>query len=137
VEPDAAGTLSKLHPRFIGTAIRRRYPGFHEHRPVALSLRGVITMRFSAVVAPVCLSLLPMAGGFAATPPEPRVDVPGAAVPVSVAPGTAKPAPPAAAPSGDAAAKHAKRTACLKDAKGKKLVGAEKTAFLKTCIAAP
>jgi hypothetical protein len=42
-----------------------------------------------------------------------------------------------AAASGDAAAKHAKRTACLKDAKTKKLVGAEKTSFLKGCIAAP
>jgi hypothetical protein len=36
----------------------------------------------------------------------------------------------------DAAAKHAKRTACLQDAKTKKLVGADKTAFLKTCNAA-
>jgi hypothetical protein len=42
-----------------------------------------------------------------------------------------------AAASGDAAAKHAKRTACLKDAKTKKLVGAEKTSYLKSCIAAP
>jgi hypothetical protein len=39
--------------------------------------------------------------------------------------------------AGDAAAKHAKRTACLKDAKSKKLVGAEKNAFVKNCIAAP
>jgi hypothetical protein len=36
----------------------------------------------------------------------------------------------------DAAEKHARRTACLKDAKSKKLVGAHKTAFLKECIAA-
>jgi len=44
----------------------------------------------------------------------------------------------AAAPAaGDAAAKHAKRTACLQDAKSKKLLGAEKTAFLKDCISAP
>jgi hypothetical protein len=41
---------------------------------------------------------------------------------------------PAAA---DAAAKHAKRTACLKETKARKLVGAEKTAFLKSCIDAP
>jgi len=40
-----------------------------------------------------------------------------------------RPAAPSAPPSGDAAAKHAKRTACLKDAKTKKLVGADKTAF--------
>lgn len=34
----------------------------------------------------------------------------------------------------DAAEKHAKRTACLKEAKAKKLVGAQKTAYLKDCI---
>jgi psiF repeat len=47
----------------------------------------------------------------------------------------ASPAAPAA-PT-DAAARHARRAACLKDAKAKKLVGAEKTAFVKTCVAAP
>jgi hypothetical protein len=96
-------------------------------------------MRFSTVAAAVCLSLSPMAGGIAATPPAAMpVDVPAAA-PGTAAPGATKsaPVPPAPAPSGDAAAKHAKRTACLKDAKAKKLVGAEKTAFLKNCIAAP
>jgi hypothetical protein len=50
--------------------------------------------------------------------------------------------PAAAAPSptpvaSDAAAKHVKRTACLREAKTKKLIGAEKTAFLKSCIEAP
>jgi hypothetical protein len=39
--------------------------------------------------------------------------------------------------AGDAAAKHVKRTACLKEAKTKRLIGAEKTAFLKSCIEAP
>ena len=73
-------------------------------------------MRFSTVAAAVCLCLLPMAGAFTAAPPAPT--------------------PSSAPPSVDAAAKHAKRTACLKDAKTKKLVGADKTAFLKTCIAA-
>jgi hypothetical protein len=33
-----------------------------------------------------------------------------------------------------AAAKHAKRTACLKQAKAKKLLGADKSAFLKDCM---
>jgi hypothetical protein len=42
----------------------------------------------------------------------------------------------AAGNQSDAAEKHAKRTACLKDAKTKKLVGAQKTAFLKECMAA-
>jgi hypothetical protein len=76
-----------------------------------------MTMRFSTVAAAVCLCLLPMTGAFTAAP--------SSAAPPSAAP-----------PSGDAAAKHAKRTACLKDAKTKKLVGADKTAFLKSCIAA-
>ncbi len=43
----------------------------------------------------------------------------------------------ASAPDNDAAAKHAKRTACLKEAKAKKIVGAQKTAFIKECMARP
>ena len=43
----------------------------------------------------------------------------------------------AAGPDNDAAAKHAKRTACLKQARAKKLVGAQKTAYIKDCTAAP
>jgi hypothetical protein len=35
------------------------------------------------------------------------------------------------------AAKHAKRTACLREAKSKKLISADRAAFLKDCIAAP
>jgi psiF repeat len=45
--------------------------------------------------------------------------------------------PAATAAADDAAAKHAKRTACLAQAKAQKLVGAEKTAYLKSCIDAP
>jgi hypothetical protein len=45
---------------------------------------------------------------------------------------------PASAPAaGDAAVKHARRTACLKESKARKLVGADKTAFVKNCIDAP
>jgi hypothetical protein len=85
-------------------------------------------MRFATVAAAVCLSLL-------ATLRAQSTDVPGTAAgaPTTVVAGT----PGAASPASDAAAKHAKRTACLKDAKARKLVGADKTAFLKTCIAAP
>ncbi len=53
-----------------------------------------------------------------------------AAMPVAAAPGPA-------AVAGDAAAKHLKRTACLKEAKARKLLGADKTSFLKSCIEAP
>ncbi len=75
-------------------------------------------MRFSTVAAAMCFCLLSTAGALTA-PPSAR----------------GPPAPPP--PSADAAAKHAKRTACLKDAKTKKLVGADKAAFLKNCIAPP
>jgi hypothetical protein len=44
---------------------------------------------------------------------------------------------PAAQVANDDAAKHAKRTACLKDAKSRKLIGADKTDFLKSCMEAP
>jgi hypothetical protein len=89
-------------------------------------------MRFSTVAAAVCLSLWAVAGGISAPPAAHAQPL------VTAAPAAAKPtpAPPATPPSADAAAKHAKRTACLKDAKAKKLVGAEKTSFLKACLAA-
>lgn len=91
-----------------------------------------MSLCFRSVAVAVCFCL-PVAGASGA-PPALRADVPGSAAPGAAAPTS----PPAAAPSpGDAAAKHAKRTACLKDAKAKKLVGAEKTAFLRNCIAPP
>ena len=106
-------------------------------------------MRFPTVAAAVCLGLYSVASGLAAAPqahiadipatPAPATAAPTAPAPATQAPATAKPSPtaPAAAPSGDAAAKHAKRTACLKEAKARKLVGADKTSFLQGCIAAP
>jgi hypothetical protein len=82
-----------------------------------------IPIRIAIVAATVWICLLPAAGGFADTSAAP-------------APSPA-PAPAAGPMSSDAAAKHAKRTACLKEAKTKKLMGADKTSFLKNCIAAP
>jgi hypothetical protein len=86
----------------------------------------------------ICLLLSFLAGGVAAAL---------GAQPSSTASATpaapATPAAHAATPSngantdGDAAAKHAKRTACLKNAKAKRLVGAPKTAFIKECVGAP
>jgi hypothetical protein len=56
----------------------------------------------------------------------------------------AAPAAPAKLPAAagstadnDAAARHAKRTACIKEARAKKLVGAQKTAYIKECAASP
>jgi hypothetical protein len=85
-------------------------------------------MRFSTLAAMV-LSLSAVAGFEAVLADAPLANTPAAAVAAS---GT-----PAVVPPSEAAAKHAKRTACLKNARAKKLVGADKTSFLKTCIAAP
>ena len=82
-----------------------------------------IPIRIAIVATAVWICLLPAVGVFADTPAAP-------------APAPA-PAPAAGPMSSDAAAKHAKRTACLKEAKTKKLMGADKTTFLKNCIAAP
>jgi hypothetical protein len=98
-------------------------------------------MRLAIAASALCLSalglsLLTQAAQPVTTPPAstpPAVTTPAAtatapaATPASTAP---SPAPVAS----DAAAKHVKRTACLKEAKTKKLIGAEKTAFLKSCI---
>ena len=85
-------------------------------------------MRFATTAAAVGLGLL-LARGTAAGSADPGTDAAAAHAP--------GPSPaPIAAPS-DAAAKHAHRTACLRDARKKKLLGAEKTAFLKNCIGVP
>ncbi len=76
-------------------------------------------MRLAFAAGTLCLSLVGIAGQ-PETPKNPA------------------PAPVAASGTGnDDAAKHAKRTACLKDAKTRKLIGANRSAFLKDCIAAP
>jgi len=77
-------------------------------------------MRLAFAAGAVCLSLVGIAGQ-----PEP----PKNPDPVTVAANTTS--------ANDDAARHAKRTACLKDAKAKKLIGADRSAFLKDCIAAP
>jgi hypothetical protein len=54
-------------------------------------------------------------------------------------PATTSAAPAAGASNADneAAARHAKRTACINQARAKKLVGAKKTTYIKGCIGAP
>jgi hypothetical protein len=47
-----------------------------------------------------------------------------------------KPAAVASPIDNDAPARHARRTACLKDAKARKLVGARRTAYVKDCMGA-
>jgi hypothetical protein len=90
-------------------------------------------MRPAFTASALCFSILV----FAAQQGTSQTPAPSTATPASTstAPSTTTAASTPAA--GDAAAKHAKRTACLKETKARKLVGAEKTAFLKDCIGAP
>jgi hypothetical protein len=88
-------------------------------------------MRFTVSATAVSLCLMPLGTVMASSP--------AAAQPAAYT--TAPPnAPPPSAASTDgsgseAAARHAKRTACLKEARAKKLVGAEKNSFIKDCVA--
>jgi hypothetical protein len=62
------------------------------------------------------------------------------APPPTVPPAAAAPAAavtPSPTTGSDAADRHAKRTACIKDAKTKKLHGPDKTAYIKNCAATP
>jgi hypothetical protein len=79
-------------------------------------------MRPAIAASALCLGLLLLA----ALPAAPETPASPAAAP-----------PSAAQVANDDAAKHAKRTACLKDAKARKLVGADKSAFIKNCMDAP
>ena len=84
-------------------------------------------MRSVPAVA-LLIALSALAGSWASEPPA-------AAPPPTAA---AQPAAAAAAGTGnadnEAAARHAKRTACINQARAKKLVGAKKTAYIKGCI---
>jgi hypothetical protein len=106
-----AARLSKLHVPFIGAVTDGRY-----------SRR----MRALLPTVTVCLLLSPLWSDAAA--PQSTTATAAPAAPA---------APPATAADNDAAAKHAKRTACRKNAKAKKLVGEQKSAFIKDCVAAP
>jgi hypothetical protein len=107
----AQATLSKFHARTIGAATPKRYAGNRSAKET--------TVRISFTAAALCFCLMPPAGAVADSSAA-------AATPVSSAPNA----------DAAAAAKHAKLTACRKDAKTKKLVGAEKTAYLEKCLAA-
>lgn len=92
-------------------------------------------MRLAFAASALCLGALGLSSPIRAGQP---VTSPAAAAPATTAAATA-PSPatgssPAPVASDAAAAKHLKRTACLKEAKTKKLIGADKTAFLKNCI---
>jgi hypothetical protein len=97
-------------------------------------------MRFSAGAIALTICLMPAAGEMAGAAPEDPTDTPAPAPAPAPVPAPAPASAPGEQDSGansDAAARHAKRTACLKSAKAKKLLGADKTAFIKNCVAAP
>jgi hypothetical protein len=111
--------LSKLHVRFIGALTGGRYSRL---------------MRALLLTATTCLLLSPLGSDAAAPQGTPATAAPTA--PASAPPAAAA-TTPATAADNEAAAKHAKRTACRKKARAKKLVGDEKTTFIKDCTAAP
>jgi hypothetical protein len=90
---------------------------------------GEAAMRLAFAASALCLSALGLSLLTQAAEPVTPQAAAATATPAATAP---SPAPIAS----DAAAKHVKRTACLKEAKTKKLIGADKTAFLKSCIEA-
>jgi len=101
-------------------------------RHSAAAIARSIFLAPAAAIA-LMIGLAPAVRGVAAqaAPPTPAAPATG---PVA-APAPSVP-PPADSPAAgaDAAARHAKRTACLKEAKAKKLLGAERTAYVKNCV---
>jgi hypothetical protein len=95
--------------------------------------RGSPMRSVPAVALLIAVSAL--AGGWSWT----SAAEPSAATPMPAAPAHAPPAPASSAAGNDneAAARHAKRTACINQARAKKLVGPQKTAFIKGCIDTP
>jgi len=91
-------------------------------------------MRLAFAASALCLSALGLS--LLTQAAQPVTPQGGAAAPAPAAPTPAATAPSPAPVASDAAAKHVKRRACLKEAKSKKLIGADKTAFLKSCIEA-
>jgi len=78
------------------------------------------------------LALAALAGLGAWAAPDAPSNVPA---PAAAAPATPVSAGSPSSGDNEAAARHAKRTACIKQARAKKLVGAQKTAYIKGCIA--
>ncbi|MGD0501147.1 MAG: PsiF family protein [Steroidobacteraceae bacterium] len=99
---------------------------------------GYIMRTFLPAVL-ACLALASVASGWLIAAAAAAGASPTKTPAPASAPSTAAPKPAAAGSSidNDAPARHARRTACLKDAKTKKLVGAQRTAYVKDCMAAP
>jgi hypothetical protein len=94
-------------------------------------LFGEFHVRFFLPAAAVSLCCLMPLSLTSAVPPTAAPPT----VPTKAPATTAPAAPPADGFAAAAAARHAKRTACLKEAKAKKLVGASKNAYVQDCLA--
>jgi hypothetical protein len=92
-------------------------------------------MRFCVPTALLCAILTAPVFAVAHPPPAP-LKTP-AATPAASAPVASAPAPAPAPGDSDAAARHAKLTECLKEAKTRKLIAPDKTAFIKDCTSKP
>ena len=92
-------------------------------------------MRLAFAASALCLGALGL--GLLALADQPVTPQPAAPASTATAPAATTPVARAPTLAGDAAARHVKRTACLKEVKTRKLIGADKTAFLKACIDAP
>jgi hypothetical protein len=93
-------------------------------------------MSAPAPVPPAEPASVPAPPSAASRSPAPTPLSPPAASSPKTAPARPSVAAPSKAPTpaDNEAAKHAKRTACLGQARVRKLVGAQKTAFMKDCI---
>jgi hypothetical protein len=89
-------------------------------------------MRSVPTVA-LLIAVSALAGGWSWT----AAAEPPATAPTPAASAHAPPASSAAGNDNEAAARHAKRTACINQARAKTLVGPQKTAFIKGCIDTP
>jgi hypothetical protein len=86
-----------------------------------------------------CLALAALMGGWLIAAAVAGGDSAGLPAQASTPPAPVQKPTPATAGSpidNEAPARHARRTACLKEAKAKKLVGAKRTAYVKSCVGA-
>ena len=87
-------------------------------------------MRFHLPAVAASLCVMPMSLMLAAPPSAPKAPVTPTSPPSTTAAANAD------AFAAQAAARHAKRTECLKEAKAKKLVGSNKDTYVKDCLGA-
>jgi hypothetical protein len=112
----------------MGTRHAERYSKRPVLREVAQGW-GEFNVRFYLSAAAISICLMPVSMMLAAPPAAPKP-----VAPPSTPASNSSAAANADAFASQAAARHAKRTECLKEAKAKKLVGANKDAYVKDCV---